>query len=167
MEEVADAVPEEGAVPTLNEGRAMNFKWRCQVDASWKDKEEGASMGFVLFEENQAKLIGVRKGGCVPSPMHAEAEALCWAMKETRRLGATEVYFESDCQHLVRLIQTRRNGRPLARNSTRSTLSVLNSLPFLFALFAVMIMSVQTVFQRQVDHEYQAFVSWITRYHHG
>ncbi|KAH0897655.1 hypothetical protein HID58_047223 [Brassica napus] len=42
VEEVADAVPEEGAVPTLNEGRAMNFKWRCQVDASWKDKEEGA-----------------------------------------------------------------------------------------------------------------------------
>lgn len=105
VEEVADAVPDEGAVATLNEGRAMNYKWRCQVDASWKDKEEGAGMGFVLFEENQAKLIGVRKGGCVPSPMHAEAEALCWAMKETRRLGATEVCFESDCQHLVRLIQ--------------------------------------------------------------
>lgn len=73
-------------------------------DASWKDENDGAGWGFIFFEDQQVKWIGTRKGS--RASLHAEAEGLCWAMKETRRLGYEEVCFESDCQQLVCLIQT-------------------------------------------------------------
>ncbi|KAH0934978.1 hypothetical protein HID58_012095 [Brassica napus] len=42
---------------------------------NWKDKKEGAGWGFILFEDQQVKLVGVRKGSCALSPLHAEVEA--------------------------------------------------------------------------------------------
>ncbi|CAN7120366.1 unnamed protein product [Brassica rapa subsp. narinosa] len=38
------------------------YRWRCQVDASWKEKEEGAELGFILFEDNHVRLVGLKKG---------------------------------------------------------------------------------------------------------
>ncbi|XP_048634918.1 uncharacterized protein LOC125608539 [Brassica napus] len=74
-------------------------------DASWQNKNDEAGWGFILFEDQQVKLVGVRKGNCASSPLHAEAESLAWAMKETRQSGVNEVCFESDCQQLTRLTQ--------------------------------------------------------------
>lgn len=73
--------------------------------SSWKEQEEGTGLGFVLLEDSRIRLIGARRWNKTSSPLHAEAEGLSWAMKETRKLGASEVHFESDCQQLVRLIQ--------------------------------------------------------------
>ncbi|KAG2281389.1 hypothetical protein Bca52824_052609 [Brassica carinata] len=62
VEEVADAVQDQETTLQREERQVPDCKWRCQVDASWKDKNEGASWGFILFEEQQVKLVGVRKG---------------------------------------------------------------------------------------------------------
>ncbi|XP_022573038.2 uncharacterized protein LOC111214447 [Brassica napus] len=105
VEEVADAVQDQGTSLQQEERPVPDCKWRCQVDASWQNKNDEAGWGFILFEDQQVKLVGVRKGNCASSPLHAEAESLAWAMKETRQSGVNEVCFESDCQQLTRLTQ--------------------------------------------------------------
>ncbi|XP_018472305.2 uncharacterized protein LOC108843571 [Raphanus sativus] len=84
--------------------RDTDCKWICQVDASWKDKNKGTELGFILFEDRRVRLLGIKHYDKVASPLHAEAEALSWALKETKKIGASEVIVELDCQQLVRLI---------------------------------------------------------------
>ncbi|XP_013624915.1 PREDICTED: uncharacterized protein LOC106331124 [Brassica oleracea var. oleracea] len=106
VEEIDAAGPTEEPASQAVELQPPVCKWRCQVDASWKEKEEGAGLGFILLEDNHVKLVGLKKGPLVASPLHAEAESLSWAMRETRKLGICEARFESDCQQLVRHINT-------------------------------------------------------------
>lgn len=61
-------------------------------------------LGFILFEDRQVRLIGVKKGDMTASALHAEAEGLSWALKEMRKMGVSDVLVESDCQQLVRFI---------------------------------------------------------------
>ncbi|KAL0844037.1 hypothetical protein Bca101_017283 [Brassica carinata] len=81
------------------------YRWKCQVDASWKSAAEGVGVGFVLFEEERVIMVGLRKIMRTMSPLQAEAEGLIWAMKEMIHCGFKQVRFESDCQQLVRIIQ--------------------------------------------------------------
>lgn len=65
-------------------------------------------MGLVLYEQETEVLRGQCKGSQTESPLHAEAESLCWAMKEIRSRGLARVSFESDCQQLVHIIQQKK-----------------------------------------------------------
>ncbi|XP_048604702.1 uncharacterized protein LOC125582187 [Brassica napus] len=49
-------------------------------------------------------MRGQRKQINVPSPLHAEAESLVWAMEELSSRGFQQVCLESDCQQLVHII---------------------------------------------------------------
>nr|VDD55516.1 unnamed protein product [Brassica oleracea] len=82
--------------------------WRCQVDASWLETSDGFGMGFILYEQETEVLRGHGKRSQTDSPLHAEAEGLCWVMKEIRNRGLARVYFESDCQQLVHIIQQKK-----------------------------------------------------------
>ena len=42
VEEVADAVQDQGTSLQQEERQVPDCKWRCQVDASWQDKNEEA-----------------------------------------------------------------------------------------------------------------------------
>lgn len=86
----------------------MECQWRCKVDASWLETSDGIGMGFVLFDQEKEVLLGQRKGPQTESPLHAEAETLCWAIKEIRNRGLSRVIFESDCQQLVLIIQQKK-----------------------------------------------------------
>ncbi|XP_056864246.1 uncharacterized protein LOC130511334 [Raphanus sativus] len=106
--QIVEINAEEGK-PAEDTGLSLNHrdtdcKWICQVDASWKDENEGTGLGFILFEDRRMKLLGIKHYDKVASPIHAEAEALSWALRETRKIGVCEVIVESDCQQLVHLI---------------------------------------------------------------
>lgn len=92
---------ETGTNPAPTEGNVPANKWKCQIDASWKSETEGAGVGFVLLEEERVILFGCRKFLRAQSPLQAEAEGLCWTMKEMIHHGFHHVSFESDCQQLV------------------------------------------------------------------
>ncbi|CAG7885458.1 unnamed protein product, partial [Brassica rapa] len=79
VEEVGAAEPTEGPANQASEMQSHVYRWRCQVDASCKEKEEGAGLGFILFEDNHVRLVGLKKGPLAASPLHAEAESLAWA----------------------------------------------------------------------------------------
>lgn len=104
VEENREATPAEDRERQTEVLQAPYCKWTCQVDASWKAKDEGAGLGFILFEDNQVRLVGLRNGSPTASPLHAEAESICWALKEIKKLGVCEVLLNSDCQLLVNLI---------------------------------------------------------------
>ncbi|XP_056859971.1 uncharacterized protein LOC130508465 [Raphanus sativus] len=78
---------------------------RCQVDASWTHKDKTTGLGFVLWEGDQRALVGLRNGLMTASPLHAEAQALSWAMKMIRQKGFRSVQFETDCAQLLKLVQ--------------------------------------------------------------
>ncbi|KAF3581836.1 hypothetical protein DY000_02031549 [Brassica cretica] len=82
--------------------------WRCQVDASWLETSDGVGMGFILYEQETQVLRVQGKRSQTDSPLHAEAKCLCWVMKEIRNRGLARVYFESDCQQLVHIIQQKK-----------------------------------------------------------
>ncbi|KAF2592512.1 hypothetical protein F2Q70_00044192 [Brassica cretica] len=86
----------------------LTHQWRCQVDASWVEASDGIGMGFVLFEQEVEVLRGRCKGPQTETPLHAEAESLCWAMKEVNNRGCRRINFESDCQQLVHIIQRKK-----------------------------------------------------------
>ena len=95
---------EDRVTTTAAEGREPR-ETRCQVDASWT--QEGATMGlgFMVLEGDRKRLLGLRNCTKAPSPLHAEAEGLVWAMKAMIRQGKRTMHFETDCAQLVSVIQ--------------------------------------------------------------
>lgn len=77
---------------------ALASPWRCQVDASWTETSDGIGMGFVLLKLDKKVIAGQCKSTQTSSPLQAEAESMCRAMKEVKDRGLQHVIYESDCQ---------------------------------------------------------------------
>ena len=60
-------------------------RW-CSTDGSWKDNELMAGQGWYSTLEDFDGLIGARNVRASLSPLHAEMEALIWAMECMRNL---------------------------------------------------------------------------------
>lgn len=107
---VEDCIEEEMGIPDpvtnlgQTEEHEIASRWKCQIDASWKSTTEGVGVGFVLFEDERIILFGCKKYLLAASPLQAEAEGLCWAMKEISQHGFPQVKFESDFQQLVQIL---------------------------------------------------------------
>lgn len=118
MAQITDSTfsAEENAQPIAlpTEAPTATSYWRCQVDASWAENSDGTGMGFVVLEQETEVLRGQCKGPQAESPIHAEADSLCWAMKEVNKRGLVQVHFESDCQQLVHIIQQKKQWPALA-----------------------------------------------------
>lgn len=78
---------------------------RCQVDASWTHESGLIGLGFIAMEGGSRCLLGIRNSGKAPSPLHAEAEGLIWAMREMIKMGKRAVHFETDCAQLVNVVK--------------------------------------------------------------
>lgn len=76
-------------------------------------KRWNRDMGFVLLDQEKEVIRGQCKGTQTESPLQAEAECLCWAMKEVSKRGLSQVTFESDCQQLVHIIQQKKHWHAL------------------------------------------------------
>lgn len=68
---------------------------------------EATGLGFVLFDGQNTTLFGARGRTRLVSPLHPEAEGLIWAMQELLKKGRREAQFQTDCEQLVKLIQTK------------------------------------------------------------
>lgn len=64
---------------------------RCQVDASWAHAQTQCGGGFALDIARNVSIYGSLRDIQVLSPLHAELNALIWAMKAVLQLGY--IYF--------------------------------------------------------------------------
>ena len=80
-------------------------KPRCQVDASWATNQFTFGGGFVMELEDGSTISGSLGGKQVLTPLHAEMNALLWAMRNSLHLRHDNMHFESDCMQMVKLLE--------------------------------------------------------------
>lgn len=95
VDTVTMAEENTGVIDHSHDTTAPMRLWRCQVDTSWMELSDGTGLGFVLYEIDTEVISGQCKGPQTSSPLHAEAESLCWVMKELSTRGLQQVSFES------------------------------------------------------------------------
>ncbi|KAG2302651.1 hypothetical protein Bca52824_031302 [Brassica carinata] len=59
--EFAETTPSEEVARQVPVNQAPAYKWRCHVDASWKDRDEVIVLGFILFEDRQQLVRFINK----------------------------------------------------------------------------------------------------------
>ena len=78
---------------------------RCSFDASWHQDDALFGGGMVLTDKDGVKTFGSFTSNRGLTPLHAELQALLWAMKSTLQLNHLGMTFETDCQRLVKIIE--------------------------------------------------------------
>ena len=76
----------------------------CFTDGSWKDKDSFAEQGWFSTIPGFEGLLGARNVRASLSPLHAEMEALIWAMECMKNLRQYGVTFATDCSQLVKMV---------------------------------------------------------------
>ena len=80
-------------------------RW-CFTDGSWKEGDSFSGQGWYSTFEGFDGLLGARNVRACLSPLHAEMEALLWAMVCMRNLRQFQVTFATDCSQLVKMVST-------------------------------------------------------------
>ena len=88
----------QGRLPLVTTGR-----W-CFTDGSWKDKDGFSGQGWLSTLPGFERLLGARNVRASLSPLHAEIEALIWAMECMKNLRQYQVTFATDCSQLVKMV---------------------------------------------------------------
>ena len=78
-------------------------RW-CFTDDSWKENDIFSGQGWFRTLEGFDGLLGARKVRASLSPLHAEMEALLWAIECMRNLRQFQVIFATDCSQLVKMV---------------------------------------------------------------
>ena len=78
-------------------------RW-CFIDGSWKENDIFSGHGWFSTLEWFDGLMGARNVRASLSPLHAEMEALLWAMECMRNLRQSQVTFATDCSQLVKMV---------------------------------------------------------------
>lgn len=87
---------------------------RCQVYMSWHDDDPVSGIGFFIYDLS-ATLLGLKSISRTLSPLHAELEALAWAMEIGLQRGYFSVSFETNCLEILRSLKRRRSDQLLKR----------------------------------------------------
>ena len=77
--------------------------WWCFTDESWKERYFLWS-GLFSTLEGFKDLMRVRNVHATLTPLHAEMEALLWAIECMRNLRQFQVMFATDCSQLVKIV---------------------------------------------------------------
>ncbi|KAG7578757.1 Ribonuclease H-like superfamily [Arabidopsis thaliana x Arabidopsis arenosa] len=81
--------------------------YRCFVDGSWKDSDKFSGIGWFCTPSNgEPSTMGAANLRRSLSPLHAEFEALLWAMKCMIGADNQEVAFLTDCSDLVKIVSS-------------------------------------------------------------
>ncbi|KAG7556675.1 Reverse transcriptase domain [Arabidopsis suecica] len=81
--------------------------YRCFVDGSWKDSDKFSGIGWFCTPSNgEPSTMGAANLRRSLSPLHAEFEALLWAMKCMIGADNQEVAFLTDCSDLVKMVSS-------------------------------------------------------------
>ena len=78
-------------------------RW-CFTDGSWKEDDIFSGQGWLSTIPGFEGLLGARNVRVSLSPLHAEMEALLWAMECMRNLRQFQVTFATDCSQLVKMV---------------------------------------------------------------
>ena len=78
-------------------------RW-CFTNSSWKEHDSYSEQGWYNTLEGFDGLMGARNIRASLSPLHAEMEALLWAMECMRNLRQLQVTFATDCSQLVKMV---------------------------------------------------------------
>ena len=78
-------------------------RW-CFINDLWKDKDILSGQGWYSTLEGFDGLMGARNTRASLSPLHAEVEALIWAIECMRNLCQFQVTFATDCSQLVKMV---------------------------------------------------------------
>ncbi|KAG7567857.1 Reverse transcriptase domain [Arabidopsis thaliana x Arabidopsis arenosa] len=80
---------------------------RCFVDGSWKESDKFSGTGWFCTSSNgEPPTMGAANLRRSLSPLHAEVEALLWAMKCMIGADNQEVAFFTDCSDLVKMVSS-------------------------------------------------------------
>ncbi|XP_024009429.1 uncharacterized protein LOC112084511 [Eutrema salsugineum] len=81
--------------------------WWCYTDGSWKDTYLLTGLGWYFFKEDATeRIMGTQNVRRSLTPLHAEIEALIWAMHCMLENQKMEVAFATDCSELVKMVST-------------------------------------------------------------
>ena len=78
-------------------------RW-CFTDGSWKENDIFSGQGWLSTLEGFDGLLGARNVRACLTPLHAEMEALIWAMECMKNLRQFQVTFAKDCSQLVKMV---------------------------------------------------------------
>ena len=78
-------------------------RW-CFIDGSWKDKDLFSGQCWFSTLPGFDGLLGAMNVRACLSPLHAEIEALIWAMECMKNLRQFQVTFATDCSQLVKMV---------------------------------------------------------------
>ncbi|XP_010513364.1 PREDICTED: uncharacterized protein LOC104789345 [Camelina sativa] len=83
------------------------FSSCCQIDGSWKGSDPFQGLGWwYCNDEGSTLLLGARSFRRGSTPLHAELQALIWAMEALLEAGVDCQAYETDCAELVEMVQT-------------------------------------------------------------
>ena len=83
--------------------QSITGRW-CFTDGSWKEEDMFSGQGWFSTLPGFEGLMGARNVRASLSPLHAEFEALLWAMECMRNLRQFQVTFATDCSQLVKMV---------------------------------------------------------------
>ncbi|XP_048623703.1 uncharacterized protein LOC125592528 [Brassica napus] len=80
---------------------------KCYIDGAWKEHDPYTGQGWVYRKNGSTDtMMGAMSIRTSLSPLHAECEALIWAMECMKTLQVLEVVFATDCSQLVKMVST-------------------------------------------------------------
>ena len=82
---------------------SITGRW-CFTDGSWKENDIFSGQGWLSTLEGFDGLLGARNVRACLTPLHAEMEALIWAMECMKNLRQFQVTFAKDCSQLVKMV---------------------------------------------------------------
>ncbi|CAA7037370.1 unnamed protein product [Microthlaspi erraticum] len=95
---------DEDTEPTAEAKRGNRWPI-CNTDASWDKNAKCAGLSFVLRNEDGSCLYGAKACANTQSATHAELEAIIWALKNATEIGYTDLYLQTDCQQVLKMIK--------------------------------------------------------------
>ena len=77
----------------------------CYVNGAWRQEDVFTGQGWYCQMRGTSNvMMGAMNLRCSHSPLHAECEALIWAMECMKTLQFSDVVFAADCSQLVKMV---------------------------------------------------------------
>ena len=87
--------------------QSMEYTRVCFIDEAWKEQDKfTGQVWFCQARDSDDVMMGAMNLRRSLSPLHAECEALIWAMECMKTLQFSEVVFATDCSQLVKMVSS-------------------------------------------------------------
>ena len=99
------APEQHGISPLGDNGQSMEHTRVCYVDGAWRQQDVCTGQGWYCRTRGTSDvMMGAMNLHCSLSPLHAECEALIWAMECMKTLQFSDVVIATDCSQLVKMV---------------------------------------------------------------